>query len=1566
MVNKPAPSAMTEQQQYQAIEHSLSRAGYTHKAYVEERPKIGHGSLVFSTLSSSPAHLGHGTTGLEFSSKVAAPGVGMGSIATGASSMYGGGGGGSMQICSPVSAGAYTQKRYAHTVRSSASSILSLGRQKTEPPVIILPHYNSPYESLFFNQPDVIHFVGKDIRIGTICISFRPTPNVIHFIVRTVLKFVSIDIPDSYRSSPKFEQCRSFYQKKNDLLPLLHTAVQHCFESIPESDVRQHHVVQHQSAADHSVFVLDEPGWMQSTGFILSLVKGLEEIRQEGFSHVLKNLEAQMRPAALSIDFVIPDQDAASGSEKKFWDFFNGLGDRVESGTYLPQAPKACLSMPTMSVGDKTQEQRLEALTELIETESKYNARMRDLVHVYLAEARAAATGPNRPLGKYEIRVIFSNIEQILTASILSGTSQNSSEVDGIRQAAEIASEIAHMDKAKPEQNAEILFNIRNIIENCPDSLLSQSRSAVTYLDGHETNMLTGERGKPITLILFSDKVMIARRPKNASGEYLFRLKDDEEERKRLEKKDRERRERERKSRKDGKNDMLEDKDESESSSSMNGPAYTGPTFNILRKDWKFMGWMDLLKIRVAVVEQTDPEGLFCITTQSHMETMDDPLENTRGILPEHLDRRDTFISKFYETLTLAKAALPPSSHDSSMGASDYTSRLHVAELELFCNVFTASQYRDFAYKGDIALFYPGGPSSQPPMDITRYTKLPTFAGIIQSTESGLRVILKGKASLNGAANAASSSEHENRFLDADAFQIHITEIVSNLQWTVYHFDPYQNAQLHFSRVYLRTDYLKKIAINDRLIVRKLYSLIRTSSLDLLNLELQNYRSAIAYEVFKIYLEELCTYTPLVARADIQQKFGACLHDHKSGNMDDLILLRLHTYLDNMKPESQYIFGNIISCYIRVRNSNIYHEHSDLLAIKFAGLILLGKAPSSESVNKITGEDSTSVKQESLLLEIWARFYPKLWADGSKSVIDSQHESTSASHIGRSKSPHTLLPSSDLRPGTDADASTHSVDSSILSPLSSQMSPSRIGIDADVIGVRVTGHHSSRESMVASATEVFVSEVRSTVRQVHFADDDSSAQRGFHNSSSKIEHGEDYPPRNEVAQLSGLKVLLNPHLIKAENADEDDPVFKIAQRRRNMESIRSQMQQLRDNFLQELQFLDTQVARHGALSRESSTSSSCTAVSVSLQESETKFLDTISEDQDHQLFTANEEGELAEDIQCLDLSTPRSPHGVPKYDFPNQFFQNGSDECDAAPKKGHRVQKQLMVEEYCEEDECGPRPYDEVDGTSLDGYPSMTNDVDISSPLFDADSDAEKSRGGLKVDLGMREQLKLLPTDFTQMTWPSRRKHTLGYMRQLRDQVTAITECNLEFLDKCLAAVEESQEDVEEQWEMIAHQHEQFKEQSDLASQYQIKLEHENEAIKDLYDEVTEENNILYDRFNDEMATIFEAVRSNVDLVDPEGSVRSVGLNCDSDGYRDLTASPLPLLPSTDSDDHNDPQNWNKECQSESLLRQLLQKAVQDRSLAEQQARRAILQASYFRDLLERHGIDIGSAELFE
>lgn len=57
----------------------------------------------------------------------------------------------------------------------------------------------------------------------------------------------------------------------------------------------------------------------------------------------------------------------------------------------------------------------------------------------------------------------------------MSALPAGSSEIDGLKEAAEIAADVSHMESGKPEQNAETLFRIRSAVVNCPvrfDSLL--------------------------------------------------------------------------------------------------------------------------------------------------------------------------------------------------------------------------------------------------------------------------------------------------------------------------------------------------------------------------------------------------------------------------------------------------------------------------------------------------------------------------------------------------------------------------------------------------------------------------------------------------------------------------------------------------------------------------------------------------------------------------------------------------------------------------------------------------------------------------------------------------------------------------------------------------------------------------------------------------------------------------------------------------------------------------------------------------------------------------------------
>ncbi|KAG0233145.1 hypothetical protein BGW41_001625 [Actinomortierella wolfii] len=680
-----------------------------------------------------------------------------------------------------------SSRRSTISVRSNASSAMSLPWTKNDPPVIILPHYHSPFEAHFYNRPDATHFMGTDVQLGTICVSVTSSNSSFLVLIRTSMKFMSIQVPESVLSTPEFIELVDMYPKRLLVHGLIHYAFREYFSSIPDlENILKQGIAR---PRDHSVFVLSDLGWTGSHGHIMSLVDCLSEIKNETFPTILRNLEAQM--------------DA---------------------------------------------EHRLEALEELIETERRYCSRMQTLVNVYLYDAREYE-GPNPPLDKYEIRVIFNNIEQIIAVStafvrdldmyrseaqpqrdlgeicqqhmkhtacyrryllgyskstqmisrllkknanfqkfldqrreaannmaladllveptqriakypllfkeILAGTSALSQERKGLIKAIELASEISEMENGKPEQNAALQFRIRNTVDGCPDTLIRADRAVHAFLDGYETNMLTGERGKPLTMVLFSDKVMLLRRPKNARGEQLF------------------------------------------AASGLSSGRITEKRNSILSSKWKFMGWMDITKLDIVCAEQTDPEGLFCITTRDNVDSKDEPWEGIRGFLPEDFDKRDPFISKFNAALSLAKA---------HKGDPGHTCRLHVAELELFFNAYPESVYRDLKHKGQMTLFYQDELGAKP--ELIHAAKLPPFVGVIQALESSYSIVLRGMISMSGYTGSLANPKESSSFTSLDSFQIYLTELASNLQWTIFHFDPYQRARLHFSRFYLTSGYI--------------------------------------------------------------------------------------------------------------------------------------------------------------------------------------------------------------------------------------------------------------------------------------------------------------------------------------------------------------------------------------------------------------------------------------------------------------------------------------------------------------------------------------------------------------------------------------------------------------------------------------------------------------------------------------------------------------------------------------------------------------------------------------
>ncbi|KAF9972595.1 hypothetical protein BGZ73_004271 [Actinomortierella ambigua] len=516
-------------------------------------------------------------------------------------------------------------------------------------------------------------------------------------------KFMNVEVPESLLSTPEFARLVSMYPKQLPIQGVLHRAFKDYLSSIPDLDlILKHEIAQ---SRDHSVFILNDLGWTGSDGHVMSLVDCLTEIKHESFPSILRNLEAQM-----------------------------------------------------------DLEHRFEALRELIETERRYCSRMQTMVNVYLCEAREFE-GPNRPLDKYEIRVVFNNIEQIVASNMafLRDLDIYRSEVRPQRDLGDICRQhMKHMACYRKyllgySKSTQMVTRLLKKNANF-QKFLDQRREMARHLSLSDLLVEPTQRIAKYPLLF---KEILAGTPAGSHEcKGLLRAIELASEISEMD------------NGKPEQNAALQFRIRNTvegcplfAASGMSSGRGTEKRDSILSSKWKFVGWMDINKLEIACVEQTDPEGLFCIITRDAIDSKE-PWESIRGFLPEDLDKRDPFISKFNAALSLSKA------HKSDSG---YTSRLHVADLELFINAYPESIYRDLKHKGQLTLFYQDEYSAKP--DVILAAKLPPFIGVVQVVGSSYNVILRGKISMEGYTGSLANPKVPSSFTDLDAFQIYLTEL---------------------------------------------------------------------------------------------------------------------------------------------------------------------------------------------------------------------------------------------------------------------------------------------------------------------------------------------------------------------------------------------------------------------------------------------------------------------------------------------------------------------------------------------------------------------------------------------------------------------------------------------------------------------------------------------------------------------------------------------------------------------------------------------------------------------
>ncbi|KAJ2963914.1 hypothetical protein NQZ79_g1170 [Umbelopsis isabellina] len=116
---------------------------------------------------------------------------------------------------------------------------------------------------------------------------------------------------------------------------------------------------------------------------------------------------------------------------------------------------------------------------------------------------------PGQRIGRYTM----------MFKEMLKYTSSEHPDYPGLSAALKRAEEIATMADDSNTRLAKTFFNMHRSIENCPASLINQNRSLLRHIDATELDIVSRKPLRPVTIFLFTDKIMVVRRPSyNVNG----------------------------------------------------------------------------------------------------------------------------------------------------------------------------------------------------------------------------------------------------------------------------------------------------------------------------------------------------------------------------------------------------------------------------------------------------------------------------------------------------------------------------------------------------------------------------------------------------------------------------------------------------------------------------------------------------------------------------------------------------------------------------------------------------------------------------------------------------------------------------------------------------------------------------------------------------------------------------------------------------------------------------------------------------------------------------------------
>ncbi|KAL0075807.1 Dbl homology domain-containing protein [Phycomyces blakesleeanus] len=300
--------------------------------------------------------------------------------------------------------------------------------------------------------------------------------------------------------------------------------------------------------------------------------------------------------------------------------------------------------------------------------------------------------------------------------------------------------EIAKMVEDDLTKLANMLHNLYTSIKDSPCSLINQSRSLVTHLDATEIHRETLKPIRPVTLFLFTDKLMVASRHSHQTKSMeVCGMNDDK--------------------------------------SSTSG-SFIPKKLERIRPNQmlRFKGWADVEQVelfegiqdrpdsfllRVSSAQEQQPQDQQCSDSTAYFQKCArlfaaiPPKESRTSLEASYVETCQEFIASFQKTQALSRRYEP----------TDETFSRSWQGLDVYSSFYTPNSYKTAKYRNNIAIAYVEEGSDIEIESLISQVNTPWIIGLVQSDTKGYRLSLSSKINLaeRDLDRAASGSDNGNK-----------------------------------------------------------------------------------------------------------------------------------------------------------------------------------------------------------------------------------------------------------------------------------------------------------------------------------------------------------------------------------------------------------------------------------------------------------------------------------------------------------------------------------------------------------------------------------------------------------------------------------------------------------------------------------------------------------------------------------------------------------------------------------------------------------------------------------